>query len=390
MRLLARRLATTAMSPFPGRALIAACLSLCAASAGAFDTTAREAFLVDFETGAVLIERDADKAVPPASMSKLMTVYMMFQRLRDGALALDDTLPVSEKAWRTGGSKMFVEVDTDVSVEDLLRGIVVQSGNDACVVVAEGLSGSEAAFAEEMNREAREIGLLDSHFTNASGLPDPAHVMSPRDLARLTRLLIVEFPEFFPYFAETSFSYGGIDQNNRNPLLYADLGADGMKTGYTRAAGYSLTATASRDGRRLILVLTGLESGRARSQEAARVLSWAFRETRNHTLFEAGEEVAAADVWLGAEKTVPLVAGRDVKVTLPRAFSGGLGATLVLESPVPAPVAAGAPIAALRLEGPGIDAFEAPLLAGADVGEAGPFGRAAAMLNWLVFGPPSP
>ena len=163
-----------------------------------------------------------------------------------------------------------------------------------------------------------------------------------------------------------------------------------MKTGYTRAAGYSLTATASRDGRRLILVLTGLESGRARSQEAARVLSWAFRETRNHTLFEAGEEVASADVWLGAEKTVPLVAGRDVKVTLPRAFSGGLGATLVLESPVPAPVAAGAPIAALRLEGPGIDAFEAPLLAGADVGEAGPFGRAAAMLNWLVFGPPSP
>ena len=378
------------MPTFSKSALFAVCLSLCAASASAFDTAAREALLVDFDTGTVLLERGADKAVPPASMSKLMTVYMVFQRLRDGRLTLDDTLPVSEKAWRTGGSKMFVEVDTEVSVEDLLRGIVVQSGNDACVVVAEGLSGSEAAFADEMNREAREIGLLDSHFTNASGLPDPAHVMSPRDLAHLTRLLIVEFPELFPYFAETSFSFGGIEQNNRNPLLYADLGADGMKTGYTEAAGYSLAATASRGGRRLILVLTGLESARARAQEAERALGWAFRETRNHTVFAAGEEVTAADVWMGAGETVPLILEHDLKVTLPRAYSGALGATVTLDSPVPAPVAAGAPVATLRLEALEFGTVEAPLVAGADVDRAGPFGRLLSMLAWFVFGSPSP
>lgn len=366
-------------------AILAACALPGAAPAGAFDIAARQAILVDFDTGTVLLEREADQPVPPASMSKLMTVYMVFDRLRDGRLALDDMLPVSRKAWRTGGSKMFVEVDTTVSVEDLLRGIVVQSGNDACVVVAEALAGSEEAFAAAMNQRAREIGLRDSNFTNASGLPEAAHVMSVRDLAHLTRLLIEEFPDLFPYFAEKSFTYGGISQNNRNPLLYANVGADGMKTGYTAAAGYSLTATARQNGRRLILVLAGLESARQRSAEAARVMGWGFRETRNYTLFRAGEEIETADVWLGTEARVPLVLDSDLTITLPRASRRGLKVTAVLDSPVPAPVAAGAEIGVLRITAPNVAMVEVPLQAGASVPRSGLFSRLWSALLYTVF-----
>lgn len=361
-----------------------------AARADAFDTTAREAILVDHDTGTVLLERDADKPVPPASMSKLMTVYMVFERLRDGRMALDDMLPVSEKAWRTGGSKMFVEVDTTVSVEDLLRGIIVQSGNDACVVIAEAVSGTEEAFAAAMNERAREIGLRDSHFVNSSGLPDPAHVMSARDLARLTGRLVREFPEYFPYFAETEFTYGGIRQDNRNPLLYMDIGADGMKTGYTEAAGYSLAGSAARSGRRLILAITGLDSARARSGEAARLIGWGFRETDNYTLFSAGEEIETARVWLGVRPGVPLVLEDDLAVTLSREGRDGLEVSVELDSPVPAPIAAGAEIATLRVAAPGLPALERPLRAAAAVERTGAFGRVWAVLRHAVFGPDSP
>ena len=371
-------------------AVLFAGLMAAAAPAAAFDTAARTAVLVDFDTGTVLLDRDSDKPVQPASMSKLMTVYMVFDRLRDGRLALEDPLPVSNKAWRTGGSKMFVEVDTSVSVEDLLRGIIVQSGNDACVVVAEAISGSEEAFADAMNERAREIGLIDSHFTNSSGLPDPAHVMSARDLARLTRLIIVEFPDLFPYFAERTFAFGGITQNNRNPLLYANVGADGMKTGYTQAAGYSLAGTAEQDGRRLIMVLTGLDSARARSAEAIRVMSWGFRETRNYTLFEAGEEVETVPVWLGAEPRVSLALAEDLVVTLSRAARKGLKAVVTLDSPVPAPIAAGDEIATLRVIAPDIPAIEAPLLAGAAVERAGLVNRLWSAALHFTFGAAAP
>lgn len=361
-----------------------------AARADAFDTNAREAILVDHDTGTVLLERDADKPVPPASMSKLMTVYMVFELLRDGRMALDDMLPVSEKAWRTGGSKMFVEVDTTVSVEDLLRGIVVQSGNDACVVIAEAVSGTEEAFAAAMNERAREIGLRDSHFVNSSGLPDPAHVMSPRDLALLTRLLVREFPEYFPYFAETEFAYGGIRQDNRNPLLFMDIGADGMKTGYTEAAGYSLAGSAARNGRRLILVITGLDSARARSEEAARLIGWGFRETSNYALFSAGEEIETARVWLGVRPSVPLVLEDDLAVTLSREGRDGLEVSVELDSPVSAPIAAGAEIATLRVAAPGFPTLERPLRAAADVERSGALRRVWAVLRHAVSGPDSP
>jgi len=351
----------------------------------AFETAAREAILVDFATGSVLLAKAPDQAMPPASMSKLMTVYMLFERLRDGTITLDDELPVSEKAWRMGGSKMFVEVGTSVRVEDLLRGIVVQSGNDACVVVAEGLAGSEEAFGRAMTERAREIGLTHSSFTNATGWPDPAHFMTVRDLATLTRRLIADFPEYFHYFAEKTFTYNEISQGNRNPLLYRDIGVDGMKTGHTEEAGYGLTATAEANGRRLILVVTGLGSVQERADESERLLAWGFRETSNYTLFKAGETIDTAEVWLGAAPEVPLVLGRDLVVTLSGEARKGLAATVVLDSPVAAPVEAGALIGSLRITAPDMETIEVPLQAGASVARDGLFGRVLTVVTHFVF-----
>lgn len=378
------------MRNFRRLAVFAAGLVIAPAAAGAFDTAARDAILVDFDTGTVLLDREADRPAPPASMSKLMTVYMVFERLREGTLALNDTIPVSEKAWRTGGSRMFIEVDTRVSVEDLLRGIIVQSGNDACVAIAEALSGSEQAFADAMNARAREIGLRDSHFTNASGLPDPDHVMSARDLAHLTAVIVREFPEYFHYFAETDFTWNDIRQNNRNPLLYREIGADGMKTGYTEAAGYSLTGTAVQNGRRLIVVVGGLGSARQRADEATRILGWGFRETRNYTLFEAGEEVETAAVWLGKAPAVPLVLDEDLTITLSREARKGLKVAAVMDSPAPAPIAGGAELAVLRVTAPGVPGVEVPLKAGADVERSALPARLWAALTHMLFGPSAP
>jgi D-alanyl-D-alanine carboxypeptidase (penicillin-binding protein 5/6) len=360
--------------------LLCAAIATTATPARAFDTAAREAILIDFATGTVLLEKDADKPMPPASMSKLMTVFMLFERLKEGAVSLDDTFPVSEKAWRMGGSKMFVEVGTSVRVEDLIRGIVVQSGNDACVVVAEALSGSEEAFALAMTERGREIGLIDSSFTNATGWPDPAHFVTARDLATLTNRILVDLPEYFHYFAEKSFTYNDIDQSNRNPLLFKDIGADGMKTGHTEEAGYGLTATAERNGRRLIAVITGLDSVRARSDEAERILGWGFRETKNYTLFKGGEEIETADVWLGQQETVPLTLKRDYTVTLSRAARKELAVKVVLDSPVAAPIMKGAEIGTLVISAPEFKTVRIPLQAGADVERLGYVGRV-----WAAF-----
>ena len=363
-----------------------AALGLAAGTPGAMETVAKQAYIVDLQTGAVLLAKDADTPSPPASMSKLMTVYMAFEELKAGRLSLEDKFVVSRKAWRMGGSKMFVEVDKKVRVEDLLRGIIVQSGNDACIVLAEGLSGSESAFSDAMNGRARELGLTDSHLANSTGWPADNHVMSPRDLAVLARRIIEEFPEYYPYFAEKSFRYNKIKQGNRNPLLYRDTGADGLKTGRTRASGYSLVASAIRDGRRVVMVLTGMESARIRSFEARRLLNWAFQSFRNYTLFERGAEVERADVWLGEEDTVPLVAASDVKVSLPRASRRGLKVKVVFDGPVPAPIEKGAEIARLTVTAPNFDTLEVPLLAGADVGRIGVFGRLGAAIGYLVWG----
>jgi D-alanyl-D-alanine carboxypeptidase (penicillin-binding protein 5/6) len=371
-----------------GLAVVASLPAAAPAAAATIETQAKEVFLVDFDTGAVLLDKNADVQMPPSSMSKLMTAYMVFERLKDGRLSLEDKLTVSEKAWRKGGSKMFVEVGNQVRVEDLLRGVIVQSGNDACIVLAEGLAGSEEAFAERMNEVAQEIGLTSSHFMNATGWPDPDHLVTARDLATLAKRVISDHPAFYHYYAEKEFTWNGIRQGNRNPLLYANIGADGLKTGHTEDAGYGLTASAVQSDRRLILVVNGLPSIKTRADESERLMSWGFREFNNYALFKAGETVESAPVWLGAEDTVPLVIPADLTVTLPRNDRNGMQVSVVYDSPIPAPVPAGQEIAKLRVTWPGGVPVEVPLQAGVDVEQLGPFGRIAASVKFLLLGAP--
>ncbi len=343
-----------------------------AATAGqAVDTRARTAIVIDATSGAVLMEKDADRPIPPASMSKLMTIYMVFEALKSGKLSLNDEFRVSEAAWNKEGSKMFVREGDRVSIENLLRGVIVQSGNDACIVLAEGLTGTEEAFAKAMTVRAAEIGLENSSFRNSTGLPARGHDMSARDLATLAGKIIREFPEYYPIYSEREFTWEGIKQGNRNPLLGLDIGADGLKTGHTEEAGYGLVASAIRDGRRVILAITGLESVKARAEEAERLMNWAFREYETAKIFAAGETIDQAPVWIGATPTVPLVAVEDVWATTPFAAKDELSARLRYEGPVPAPVTKGQPIGELVIKAPDMAPVTVAVVAGADVEKGG-------------------
>ena len=370
-------------------AVVLACgvLGLGPGSAHAFDTAASQAIMIDAATGIVLFEKNADEPTYPASMTKIMTMYVVFSHLTEGTLALDDELPVSRKAWRMQGSKMFVEVGSNIPVEALIRGVIVQSGNDAAIVLAEGLSGSEQAFAHEMTQIGRDIGMTSSNFVNASGWPDPEHVSTVRDMALVSRRTIEDFPQLYHYYAETEFTWSDIEQNNRNPLLYSLPGTDGLKTGYTQASGYGLAASAERDGRRLILVVNGLAGARERATEAQRILAWGFREFETYRLFEAGDVVADAEVWLGREDTVPLFLAQDLDITITRAARRDMTVKVVYEGPVAAPIASGQPLARLVVEAPGMATFERPLLAGLQVPEMSLPGRMVAVLGHLLFGP---
>ena len=351
---------------------------------GPIDTGARQAFVIDYDTDAVLLEKNPDERMPPSSMSKLMTMYMVFDRLKQGRLKLDQELPVSERAWRMGGSKMFVQAGTAVPVEALIRGVVVQSGNDACVVFAEAISGSEQQFADAMNEKAREIGLASSTFRNSTGWPDPEHRTTCRDLARLAKRIIADFPEYYAYYNERSFRWNDITQENRNPTLARVPGADGFQTGHTEEAGYGLTASAKRGERRLILVFNGLPTMRARAEESERLLEWAFREFENVSLFRAGETVEEVPVYLGDRRTVPLVGARDVVVTLPRQWRRDLRARLRYDAPVAAPITKGRELGRLEVSGQGVPAMSLPLLAGADVNRLGLMPRIPAVLEHLI------
>jgi D-alanyl-D-alanine carboxypeptidase (penicillin-binding protein 5/6) len=353
---------------------------------GPVDTLARQALIVDFDTEAVLLEKNADERMPPSSMSKLMTMYMVFDALKAGRLKLDQELPVSERAWRMGGSKMFVQIGGQVKVEDLMRGVIVQSGNDACIVLAEAIGGSEQQFAEMMNQKARQIGLTSSNFRNATGWPDPEHRTTSRDLARLARRIIIDFPEYYRFYNERSFTFGGISQDNRNPTLARVPGADGLKTGHTEEAGYGLTASAKRGDRRLILVFNGLPSMRARAEESERLLEWGFREFENVVLFRAADVVEQVPVYLGERKTVPLVGGKDVVVTLPRAWRNRMQVRLRYEAPVPAPVLRGTQLGTLEVSGQGVPQMSVPLMAGADVDRLWLVPRIPALLGRWVMG----
>ncbi|MGB0694068.1 MAG: D-alanyl-D-alanine carboxypeptidase family protein [Rhodospirillaceae bacterium] len=360
-------------------------------AAQAFETKAKHALLVDFDTGTVLLDKDGAVQMPPSSMSKLMTAYMVFERLRAGAIAPEDEFSVSDNAWRkggaaSGGSTMFLEPRTTAKVEDLLRGIIIQSGNDACIVIAENLNGNEAAFAEAMNRQAAELGLDDSNFTNATGLPDPNHFMTARDLAKLARHIIVDFPEYYSLYSETEFAYNGITQHNRNPLLYKSVGADGLKTGHTSIAGYGLTASAKQGDRRLILVINGLESTRARSEEAERLMSWGFRNFQNVELLTQGAVISEAEVWMGDQDLVALSSPESVTVTLPNTAHRDMVVKVVYDGPIQAPITKGQEIARLTVDAPDIEPMSFPLVAAADVDRLNIVGRLAAAAKHALFG----
>ncbi|MCW5699326.1 MAG: D-alanyl-D-alanine carboxypeptidase [Rhodospirillales bacterium] len=348
--------------------------------AWALETEAKQAILMDLQTGSVLFQKNPDELMPPASMSKMMTAHRVFERLREGKLKLDDKLIVSENAWRKGGAKsgsstMFLNIGEEVTIDDLLHGIIVQSGNDACIVVAEGLEGSETAFAEKMTLSAKEIGLKNSTFTNATGWPDPAHLTTARDLALLAKHTIETYPEYYGLYAIKEFKHNGIKQGNRNPLLYKNMGADGLKTGHTEASGYGLTASARRGDRRLIMVLNGLPSIKARTQESERVMSWGFREFSNHSLAKAGETISEAEVWLGTQGTVPLTVAKDLVITLPRNARKDMTMTVRYNGPIPAPINQGEAIAVLNVTAPEMVPAEIPLVAATTVERAGLFGR---------------
>jgi D-alanyl-D-alanine carboxypeptidase (penicillin-binding protein 5/6) len=352
---------------------------------GPVDTTARWAVIIDFATGATLLDKEADAEMPPSSMTKLMTAYIVYSRLADGRMKLTDMLPVSEKAWRMGGSKMFVQLGTTVSVEDLIRGMIVQSGNDACIVLAESISGSEEQFAELMNQTAQKLGLTHSHFTNATGWPDPDLHMSCRDIAMLAWHIIHDYPQYYHYDAEKNFKYNNIEQGNRNPLVQRGTG-DGLKTGHTEAGGYGLVASALRGGRRVIVVLNGMASMRERAEEGERLMDWAFASFEDVTLFAADTVIEQAPVWLGTEASVPLVAGRDLVLTLPRNWRQGAQVKLSYQSPIPAPVAKGAEVGKLVVSGKGVPDASWPLLAGEAVPRMSLPGRALAVLAHMVTG----
>ena len=346
----------------------ASAVALLASQAGAFDTSARAAFVLDYTTGTVLMAKNADEALPPASMSKLMTLYMAFEAVRDGRLQLDERLPVSQHAMSYGGSTMFLNTTDRVAVEDLLRGIIVLSGNDACAVIAEALSpnGTEAGFAELMTRRAQQLGMTNSTFENASGWPAPNHRMSVRDLTLLATRIIEDFPEFYPIFAERRFEFDGrapSNVNNRNPLLRLDIGADGLKTGHTQEAGYGLVGSAEQDGRRVIFTISGLDSERARAEEAESIVNWAFRQFAERTLVEQGTAVAQAEVWLGAEDSVGLVAKEDVTLLVPVTPGTMLEAEVVYTGPLKAPISAGQQLAELIIRPEGLPEHRVPLFA---------------------------
>lgn len=357
----------------------------------AMETKARNAILMDYDTGMYLYAKEADKMVPPASMSKLMTIYVLFSKLKDGSLSLDDTFTVSENAWRkggaaSGGSTMFLKIGEQVSIEDLIKGILIQSGNDACIVVAENISGSEDDFVAEMEKYAQKIGLKNSSFANATGLPHPDHKMSMEDLAILSRHIIQEFPEYYPIFSMKEFTHNNIKQGNRNPLLYSMDNADGLKTGHTEEAGFSLTASAKKRDRRLIEVMAGMASNKERSEEAERLMSWGFREFNNYEVLTAGQKIASLPVWFGKEKSIDLIVAERVLLTLKKNKAAKIKMVAEYDKPVKAPIKKGTRLGFVKIEIPGQPTVEVPLVAAKDVAPLGFLGRFIENLKYLVGG----
>lgn len=374
-------------------ALALAALSAAPAAAQTFrlETPARHLAIMDGATGILLHCDDCETPIPPASMSKLMTVLIVAERLQAGRITLDTRFRVSENAWRHGaisdGSHMFLELNSEVSVRDLLQGLIIVSANDACVALAEGVSGSEVAFVAEMNQRAQALGLRSARFRNTTGLPDPDHVISTADLARLARHLINTYPDLYRYYSQREFRYNNHTQENRNPLLGAFVGADGVKTGHTDDSGYGLVGSAVLDGQRRIIAFNGLRSMAERRSEATRLMAAAFHDFGVSEVAAAGQQVGEAQVRLGSRRTVPLIAERAIIIGGQRGIQAGLTAHIVYNGPLPAPIREGDAVARLVVEGPGFGRQEFPLVAGRRVGRANWFARAGEGLRLTLFGP---
>ena len=306
-----------------------------------FSTTARTALVIDNTTGDVLLSKDIDRPIPPASMSKLMTLFMVFESLEEGKIKMDDTFRVSRKAWAKGGSKMFVREGANVTIKNLIKGVIIQSGNDACIVLAEGIAGTEENFAELMTIRAKEIGLTNSNFKNSTGWPDPEHYMSSKDLVTLANKIREKYPSYYKIFDDLEFTWDGISQKNRNPLLSMNLGADGLKTGYTEEAGYGLIASAKQNGRRITFVITGLKSIGQRAREAKGITTWAFKKFKLKTFFKKNSTILEAPVWRGEKETVKISASNDVQILLANDLKEKVKMHVVLKEPLIAPLKKG-------------------------------------------------
>ena len=338
---------------------------------------AKSWLLIEMSSGQVLAAEQPDQRLEPASLTKLMTAYLTFSALRQRTLTLDQPLPVSERAWRMGGSKMFVKVDTRVSVEDLIKGMIVQSGNDACIVLAEAIAGSEENFAQMMNREARRLGMTQTSFRNSTGMPDPEHYTTARDLAILATALIKEFPEeYHKYYSMKEFRYADITQPNRNRLLWNDPSVDGMKTGHTEAAGYCLVSSAIRDQRRLLAVVLGTNSDAARSSESLKLLNWGFLSHDAAVLYRKDQAISSLRVWKGSQNKVQAGFPNDFILAVPKGTAKTLQVQLVSQQPLMAPIQRGQLVGTLKVSLEGKPYGEYPIQALENVPVAGIFGRA--------------
>lgn len=366
-------------------ALIASLIAITGAAAQSpYGGRAPNYFIIDLGSGQVLAQQNADIPLPPASMSKLMTLAMLFDALQAGRVQMDTTWSVSERAHAMGGSSMFLETRHRPTTEDLIRGIAVVSGNDAAVVVAEGLGGTEEAFAAMAQTRAQQIGMTQTTIANASGWPDPRHRMSMHDLAVLARYIIETYPDYYAIIGETEFTWNEITQPNRVPLLGTGVGLDGLKTGHTEEAGYSLVGSALQGNRRIVFVFSGLASMGERVEETERIITWAFRQFVERRVLTQGQAIAEAEVWMGEAATVPLVAARDLTVLAPALAQGEMVARVEYDGPLAAPIAEGAEVARLIVEVPGLsDPFIMPLVAGAAVAEGGILTRLGAAVTVL-------
>lgn len=374
-------------------ALAAGVASAAANKTNEFTTKAQSGILLDSGADLVLYEKDADKQIPPASMSKLMTLAVVFRELKAGRITLDDTFTVSEHAWRTGGAPsgtaaMFAPLGSPITVSDLIQGVTVQSANDGALILAEGIGGTEGGFVKMMNDYAKQIGLTGSNFVNPTGLPAEGHLMTARDLALLSKHIIDTYPEYYHYFAQKEFRYRDkFTFRNRNPLVWADIGVDGLKTGYTEEAGYGLVSSAKRGDQRLVLVLTGLENKGDRESESRRVLEWGFKSFRPFRLFEDGQQVSEALVWGGEKHYVPLVGDGAIDLLLPASATGAVTGEIIYEGPIKAPIKKGDQIATLKVQSADLAAInEIPLYAGEDINSSGFAMRGIDSLLVLAFG----